>query len=71
MSKCTVPPPGWKCTREGGHTGPCAAVMNETTTYIANYGVSIFDGNMNKIGEKQFKTEAEMWAFVKEMEKKQ
>lgn len=22
---CTVPPPGWRCTREGGHEGPCAA----------------------------------------------
>lgn len=26
---CKVPPAGWKCTREGGHSGPCAAV--ETT----------------------------------------
>lgn len=22
---CTVPPPGWYCTRERGHDGPCAA----------------------------------------------
>lgn len=22
---CTVPPPGWHCTRAAGHTGPCAA----------------------------------------------
>ena len=23
--KCQVPPPGWECTREAGHNGPCAA----------------------------------------------
>lgn len=23
---CTKPPPGWRCTREAGHEGPCAAV---------------------------------------------
>lgn len=23
--KCKVPPPGWYCTREAGHKGPCAA----------------------------------------------
>lgn len=22
---CTVPPPGWKCSRAAGHEGPCAA----------------------------------------------
>lgn len=22
---CTLPPPGWYCTRERGHEGPCAA----------------------------------------------
>jgi hypothetical protein len=23
---CTLPPPGWRCTRGAGHRGPCAAV---------------------------------------------
>lgn len=23
---CTLPPEGWRCTRPGGHSGPCAAV---------------------------------------------
>lgn len=23
---CTLPPPGWRCTREPGHKGPCAAL---------------------------------------------
>lgn len=27
--KCNVPPEGWKCTREGGHEGPCAAIAKE------------------------------------------
>lgn len=26
MSRCTVPPAGWVCTRDAGHEGPCAAV---------------------------------------------
>lgn len=25
-SVCTLPPPGWRCTREPGHDGPCAAL---------------------------------------------
>jgi hypothetical protein len=25
MTVCTKPPPGWRCTREEGHDGPCAA----------------------------------------------
>lgn len=25
MSQCTIPPPGWWCSREPGHDGPCAA----------------------------------------------
>lgn len=24
--ECVLPPPGWRCTRAGGHEGPCAAV---------------------------------------------
>lgn len=24
--RCNVPPPGWTCTRERGHEGPCAAL---------------------------------------------
>jgi hypothetical protein len=24
-SRCTIPPYGWRCTRSGGHEGPCAA----------------------------------------------
>jgi hypothetical protein len=23
--QCEVPPPGWWCSREAGHDGPCAA----------------------------------------------
>ena len=25
MNNCKVPPEGWYCTRESGHSGPCAA----------------------------------------------
>lgn len=28
LMKCDVPPHGWECTRERGHEGPCAAVVN-------------------------------------------
>ncbi len=23
--RCALPPPGWECSREAGHDGPCAA----------------------------------------------
>lgn len=29
--QCDIPPTGWKCTRELGHGGPCAAVPNSPT----------------------------------------
>lgn len=25
-SECALPPPGWECTRNAGHDGPCAAI---------------------------------------------
>ena len=28
--ECTLPPPGWYCTREPGHEGPCAALPTES-----------------------------------------
>lgn len=27
--RCPVPPPGWFCTRDAGHEGPCAAWPSE------------------------------------------
>ena len=29
---CQIPPPGWYCTREEGHTGPCAAHLRQLDT---------------------------------------
>lgn len=29
MAKCEVPPAGWRCTREAGHDGPCAALPTD------------------------------------------
>ena len=29
MDDCQLPPPGWRCTRAPGHSGPCAAVPDE------------------------------------------
>jgi hypothetical protein len=26
VAPCQLPPPGWRCTRDAGHEGPCAAV---------------------------------------------
>lgn len=33
-TRCSIPPPGWYCTREPGHEGPCAAIpcKGETQT---------------------------------------
>jgi hypothetical protein len=30
FERCQLPPPGWRCTRVGGHRGPCAAVEDGT-----------------------------------------
>jgi uncharacterized OsmC-like protein len=30
--ECWLPPPGWRCTRPAGHTGPCAAVPDGSRT---------------------------------------
>lgn len=27
VAACDIPPPGWKCSRESGHDGPCAATQ--------------------------------------------
>lgn len=35
MTRCHMPPPGWACTREGGHSGPCAAIPAEQNDYQA------------------------------------
>lgn len=29
MSECLIPPEGWRCSRESGHEGPCAATPIE------------------------------------------
>lgn len=29
-AKCTLPPNGWACTRESGHSGPCAAIPDQS-----------------------------------------
>lgn len=36
--ECQLPPEGWRCTREAGHDGPCAAIQlyvsdNENSFY--------------------------------------
>ena len=27
VAKCSKAPTGWRCTRRGGHSGPCAAIQ--------------------------------------------
>lgn len=38
---CTVPPKGWRCTREAGHEGPCAAV--EARGFWSKLGTGLFE----------------------------
>ena len=51
MSKCTVPPPGWRCTRAAGHSGPCAAMsiadgdQIAQGLYVCGDGVAFVDGS--------------------------
>lgn len=30
FQRCYIAPEGWRCTRNAGHTGPCAAVKEES-----------------------------------------
>ena len=47
---CTKPPTGWRCTREAGHEGPCAAVRvpwySRTLSAVGNaLGQTLFGGD--------------------------
>lgn len=33
--KCTIPPPGWYCTRKAPHDGPCAALPTDPEQFRA------------------------------------
>jgi hypothetical protein len=33
MKLCPIPPKGWRCKREAGHEGPCAALPEIKKTY--------------------------------------
>lgn len=35
MACCNIPPEGWRCTRESGHEGPCAAIPEGNGDYVA------------------------------------
>lgn len=44
MTQCTLPPPGWYCTRPNGHTGPCAAhPVNDAQRIAAHMRVFYLD----------------------------
>lgn len=38
---CTLPPPGWACTRARGHSGPCATVRLPDRVQWAEEGVPV------------------------------
>jgi hypothetical protein len=34
MTKCTLPPSGWRCSRAHAHSGPCAATPDITPSQV-------------------------------------
>jgi hypothetical protein len=42
-SACTRPPPGWYCSRDKGHEGPCAAVEGLCSAVEGGVPRPIFD----------------------------
>lgn len=40
QSGCALPPDGWHCTRDVGHSGPCAAIPDGDGTLIV-----VLEGN--------------------------
>jgi hypothetical protein len=54
MTKCTVPPDGWECTRGLGHDGPCAAFpIDETMSDTIRKGLWEMHTRLLQIGEKE------------------
>jgi hypothetical protein len=47
MTSCDKAPKGWKCTRDAGHAGPCAAVK-------VPWYVRVLDALGNGLGEAKF-----------------
>ena len=50
MADCTKAPSGWKCTRQSGHDGPCAAIKVPWYVRVLNaigtgIGEAKFGGN--------------------------
>lgn len=45
-NECALPPTGWRCTRDAGHEGPCAAVP----TFLA--GEPEFDAAVDAVMER-------------------
>jgi len=58
---CTLPPPGWHCTRAPGHEGPCAAVPTEvyaddyTPEQKVIYEHGVEDGKLIARGMERYK----------------
>lgn len=58
---CTLPPPGWHCTRAPGHEGPCAAVPTEvcaddyTPEQMVIYQHGVEDGKLIARGMERYK----------------
>lgn len=41
VEKCKLAPKGWKCTREKGHDGPCAAKRSGWGAFLDGLGEAI------------------------------
>jgi hypothetical protein len=41
---CGRPPVGWRCTRETGHEGPCAAVQDDDSHWTEEERAAVVEG---------------------------
>ena len=51
MNPCTLPPPGWRCTRGAGHDGPCAAIEVETVINSPAVAAGVQEGITKLVDE--------------------
>lgn len=51
---CQLPPPGWYCTREPGHEGPCAAHPEEEVVDVEPPVYPYQDGDVTVLGPECF-----------------
>jgi len=58
-TECDLPPVGWRCTRESGHDGPCAAVPDDPRS-VKDYKAMVVEAEAERAALRAFLGDAHM-----------